>query len=125
MGYDYHGKWDKRTGHNAPLRPRPDETGGNLFLNLEYTVNYLLKLGAKPEKTVLGVPLYGRSFPLQNKANNGMGAAARSTSFAGPITRASTLNLLRNVPGLGSTWRWCQMPATTSMPTKLRSSTML
>jgi len=87
MGYDYHGKWDKRTGHNAPLRPRPDETGGNLFLNLEYTVNYLLKLGAKPEKTVLGVPLYGRSFLLQNKANNGMGAPARSTSFAGPITR--------------------------------------
>ena len=23
---------------------RPDETGGNLFLNLEYTVNYLLKV---------------------------------------------------------------------------------
>ena len=29
------------------------------------------QLGAKPEKTVLGVPLYGRSFLLQNKANNG------------------------------------------------------
>ena len=23
---------------------RPDETGGNLYLNLEYTVNYLLKV---------------------------------------------------------------------------------
>ena len=30
-----------------------------------------MQLGAKPEKTVLGVPLYGRSFLLQNKANNG------------------------------------------------------
>lgn len=87
MCYDYHGKWDKRTGHNAPLRPRPDETGGNIFLNLEYSINYLLKLGAKPEKTVLGVPLYGRSFLLKDKSKNGMGAPARSTSFAGPITR--------------------------------------
>ena len=32
---------------------------------------HFLQLGAKPEKTVLGVPLYGRSFLLQNKANNG------------------------------------------------------
>ena len=27
MCYDYHGKWDKKTGHNAPLYSRPGETG--------------------------------------------------------------------------------------------------
>ena len=45
MCYDYHGKWDKRTGHNAPLGPRPDEAGADLTLNLEYTVQYLLQVG--------------------------------------------------------------------------------
>jgi len=87
MCYDYHGKWDKKTGHNAPLRARPDEVGGNVFLNLEYTINYLLKKGAKPEKTILGVPLYGRAFLLSNPAMNHMGDPAKTTSFAGPYTR--------------------------------------
>ena len=45
MCYDYHGKWDKKTGHNAPLGPRPDEAGADLTLNLEYTVQYLLQVG--------------------------------------------------------------------------------
>jgi GH18 family chitinase len=41
---------------------------------VEYTWNYLLKRGAKPEKTVLGVPLYGRAFTLENPHDNEMGA---------------------------------------------------
>lgn len=87
MAYDLHGKWDKVTGHNAPLRARPDEKGGNKFLNIEYIVQYLIKKGAKPEKTILGVPLYGRSFLLKKSKENYIGAPARSTSFAGPLTR--------------------------------------
>ena len=102
MCYDYHGKWDKKTGHNAPLGPRPDEAGADLTLNLEYTVQYLLQvgvtchvsrvtcnvtclpqLGAVPEKTVLGVPLYGRAFLLKNTNNDKMGAPAQANSFAG------------------------------------------
>ena len=88
MCYDYHGKWDKKTGHNAPLKSRPDEKGNDLFFNLEYTVEYLVKKGAKPEKTVLGVPLYGRAFLLKNSHDDRMGAPAQSNSFAG-ITRRS------------------------------------
>ena len=83
MCYDYHGKWDKKTGHNAPLAARPDETGDDVYFNLQYTVKYLLEKGAKPEKTVLGVPLYGRAFLLSNQKNNGIGAPASENSFAG------------------------------------------
>merc|ERR1712088_664882 len=87
MCYDYHGKWDKKTGHNAPLHSRPQDTGKDVYLNVEHTVNYLMKKGAIPEKTVLGVPFYGRAFKLENPHDSRMGARARSTSFAGPYTR--------------------------------------
>jgi len=87
MCYDYHGRWDKRTGHNAPLRARPNEDENNKVLNDEFTINYLIQLGAIPEKTNLGIPLYGRAFLLKNSANNNMGDDARGTAFSGPITR--------------------------------------
>ena len=44
---------------------------------------YLVKKGAKPEKTVLGVPLYGRAFLLKNSHDDRMGAPAQANSFAG------------------------------------------
>ena len=46
-------------------------------------VTCLLQLGAVPEKTVLGVPLYGRAFLLKNTNNDKMGAPAQANSFAG------------------------------------------
>jgi len=87
MCYDYHGKWDKKTGHNAPLKARPGESAEDQILNVDYTWNYLLQLGAVPHKTVLGVPLYGRAFTLLDPTNNQMGAPAEETSFQGPYTR--------------------------------------
>lgn len=87
MCYDYHGKWDKKTGHNAPLYPRETESASDQELNVEYTLKYLLERGAKPEKTMLGVPLYGRAFTLRNPNSNRMGAPAKDTSFQGPYTR--------------------------------------
>lgn len=87
MCYDYHGKWDRKTGHNAPLYKRPNEKGQDLFLNVQYTMDYLKSKGAIPEKTVLGVPLYGRAFSLLNPHDHGMGARAKTTSFLGPYTR--------------------------------------
>lgn len=54
---------------------------------MKYTWDYLHKRGAKPEKTVLGVPLYGRAFNLENPHDNEMGSRAQETSFQGPYTR--------------------------------------
>ena len=75
------GKWDKKTGHNAPLKSRPDESAEDQILNVDYTLQYLLQLGAVAHKTVLGVPLYGRAFSLLDPSNNQMGAPAAETSF--------------------------------------------
>ena len=77
MCYDYHGKWDKKTGHNAPLYPGESQKS----LNLEYTITYLLENGADPSKTVMGVPLYGRSFLLVDSNNNGVSARTKDKAF--------------------------------------------
>ncbi len=74
MCYDYHGKWDRKTGHNAPLYSRPDEQGNDLFLNVKYTIDYLVKKGASLDKTVLGIPFYGRAYNLENPHDNKIGA---------------------------------------------------
>ena len=87
MCYDYHGQWDGFTGHNAPLGPRPDETEGQRTLNVNFTINYLLEKGGDPKKTVLGVPLYGRTFLLKDADNFKMGAPTLDKSFQGPYTR--------------------------------------
>ena len=48
---------------------------------MEYTIAYLVKNGAKLEKTVLGVPLYGRAFALVDPSENSMGDPVKDTAF--------------------------------------------
>lgn len=62
MCYDYGGAWDKRITANAPLK-----SDGNM--NIEFTIDYLIKLGASPSKIVLGLPFYGRTFITGHDGN--------------------------------------------------------
>nr|AQZ26770.1 chitinase 2 [Tigriopus japonicus] len=87
MCYDYHGKWDRVTGHNSPLFSRTGETGLDLTLNVDFTIKYLMKKGAIAEKTVIGVPFYGRAFTLMNPHDHDLGSKTKTTSFQGPYTR--------------------------------------
>lgn len=34
MSYDFHGKWEKKTGHNSPMFAHNSDKGDNRFLNL-------------------------------------------------------------------------------------------
>ncbi|GFR85183.1 chitinase-3-like protein 1 [Elysia marginata] len=68
MSYDLHGGWSPTIGHHAPL------TGGNSWAaakskpeNVEKAVNLWLKLGADPEKLVMGLAFYGKTFKLCSK----------------------------------------------------------
>lgn len=38
MTYDFHGKWEKKTGHNCPLYPHRKDKGDQKYLNLVCTV---------------------------------------------------------------------------------------
>ena len=87
MCYDYHGKWDNYAGHNAPLYPRHMDSPIDQTYNLAYTFAYMLEKGAIPEKTVMGVPFYGRSYKLLMPSENGMGSITKKDAFKGPYTR--------------------------------------
>ncbi|KAK2577217.1 hypothetical protein KPH14_003365 [Odynerus spinipes] len=83
MAYDYHGAWDLKVLPNAPLNSNDDA-------NINSSVSYLLKLGVPPEKLVLGLPMYGRTFILVNDVppeDSPIGMTAQSKSFSGPYTR--------------------------------------
>ncbi|XP_071447630.1 probable chitinase 2 isoform X2 [Hetaerina americana] len=88
MCYDYHGSWDKRTGHNAPIHaPDNPKDANDKFFNVEYTVKYMLELGAPANKVVLGVPMYGRTFLLDDIKNGMVGSSAKDKGFQGPFTK--------------------------------------
>jgi len=87
MNYDYHGSWDEKTGHNAPLNYDPYATGKDKEFTIQYTWEHLKKKGAIASKTVMGVPFYGRTFNLLNPHDARMGARATKTGFPGPYTK--------------------------------------
>lgn len=78
MCYDYGGAWDRHITANAPLKGQ-----GNL--NVEYTIDYLIKLGAAPTKIVMGLPFYGRTFVT--KLNGDFGDESNEMGFQGPYTK--------------------------------------
>lgn len=78
MCYDYGGSWDKRVTANAPL-------SSDDALNVEFTIEYLIKMGASPSKIVMGIPFYGRTFITEGPGN--FGDASTDVGFMGPYTR--------------------------------------
>ena len=86
--YDYHGHWEKKTGHVAPLRFHSKDDVD--YYNSEYTLNYWIRLGADPSKLIMGFPMYGQSFTLQNPRVNGLNAPSKRERG----NRANLLNKL-------------------------------
>ena len=59
----------------------------NPFQN--YTINYWLELGAPKNKLVMGMPLYGQAFTLNDPSRHGLNAMASQKGQAGEFTRAA------------------------------------
>lgn len=87
MTYDYHGQWDKKTGHVAPLYFHPEDDFS--YFNANYSINYWIQEGVPRRKIVMGMPMYGQSFQLAQASVNGLNAAAPGPGQAGAYTRAA------------------------------------
>jgi len=93
MSYDYHGWFPDHefTGHNAPLYRREEEDHeghpGWYFNQFDSMLVYMVQQGVPKEKIVLGTPLYGRGFVLNNTEENGLYCGAHAGIPAGPYTR--------------------------------------
>jgi len=86
MAYDLHGSWEPNTAdHHSNLVARPGDRGNNI----EAAVDYLLANGVPPQKIILGIPTYGRSWELSSNVvtppcpANGAGDAGEITGEKG------------------------------------------
>ncbi|XP_059509349.1 acidic mammalian chitinase-like isoform X1 [Stegostoma tigrinum] len=86
MTYDYHGSWEKVTGHNSPLYRGSTDRGQFIYYNVKFTMNYWRENGAPAEKLIVGFPTYGRTFTLST-SQTGVGAPASGPGQAGAVTR--------------------------------------
>uniref|UniRef100_A0A6G1SIN4 Putative chitinase 3 n=1 Tax=Aceria tosichella TaxID=561515 RepID=A0A6G1SIN4_9ACAR len=87
MSYDFHGKWESKTGHNAPLFASASETEWRKQLSMDFGVKLWERMGAPKSKLVIGLATYGRSFTLANNQQYGMNAPTTGGGKAGEFTR--------------------------------------
>ena len=89
MSYDFHGKWEAKTGHNAPLFASSGESEWRKQLSMDFGVKLWERMGAPKHKLVVGLATYGRSFTLSNANQHGMNAPTSGGGKAGEFTRES------------------------------------
>lgn len=74
MTYDFHGQWDKKTGHVAPLYFHPDDDF--FFFNAVRSSDLVCKYKFRTKKLpyldslVLGLSHFGNYFELPNVVND-------------------------------------------------------
>lgn len=89
MSYDFHGKWESKTGHNAPLFASSGESEWRKQLSMDFGVKLWERMGAPKSKLVVGLATYGRSFTLASASQHGMNAPSSGGGKAGEFTRES------------------------------------
>ncbi|CAB3371424.1 Hypothetical predicted protein [Cloeon dipterum] len=87
MAYDFHGKWERETGHNAPLYAPSSDSEWRKQLSVDHAASMWVKLGAPKDKLVIGMPTYGRTFTLADKNNFRVNAPASGGGKAGDYTK--------------------------------------
>ncbi|KMQ90450.1 putative chitinase 1 [Lasius niger] len=85
MSYDYHGAWQSKTGHIAPLFGSPGDS--NPYYNVNFTMSYLVSLGAEKSKLLIGIPLYGQSYRLSTTSQASLGDPTTGPGKPGEFTK--------------------------------------
>lgn len=87
MAYDLHGSWESVTGQNAPLYASSiDVDEKQKLLNVDAAIQGWIQRGADPQKLVMGLGVYGRSFTLASASNNKLGAPITGGGNKGKYT---------------------------------------
>ncbi|KAL1130578.1 hypothetical protein AAG570_011824, partial [Ranatra chinensis] len=108
MAYDFHGKWERETGHNAPLYAPSSDSEWRKQLSVTAAADMWTRLGAPKEKLIIGMPTYGRTFTLStpksgvNSPASGGGKAGEFTKEAGFLAYYEICEMLRN----GAAYVW-------------------
>ncbi len=74
MTYDFHGSWNRVTGHHTNLLSSPNDTTDNgVKLSLDKSVKYFMdSLGVKSYKIVPGVAFYGKAWANVDSFDHGL-----------------------------------------------------
>ncbi|XP_013136673.1 PREDICTED: probable chitinase 2 [Papilio polytes] len=86
--YDYHGSWEGVIGVNAALYG----VNNNDFVNVDYTLKYLLSHRVTPGKIILGLAFFGHGYILKDPTipNIEFGVTPiTSQSWQGPLSKES------------------------------------
>ncbi|BET02278.1 chitinase [Nesidiocoris tenuis] len=101
MAYDFHGKWERETGHNAPLYAPSSDSEWRKQLSVSAAAEMWTRLGAPKEKLIIGMPTYGRTFTLAGPKNtvnspaSGGGKAGEYTKESGFLAYYEVCEMLR------------------------------
>ncbi len=88
MCYDYNTIYNTYTAYASPLFARPEETGSDLFLNSNFTINYLINEYKVPRrKIVLGLNAGGHTFQLKSPDSHGFHVQVFGIGYGGGWSR--------------------------------------
>lgn len=86
MTFKFHGHWEDKVYHHAPLYYRPGDDVVKIF-NADFAVKLLMWEGASLNKIVLGIPFFGTTWALKSRDTKPM-APARHSAVAGKILKS-------------------------------------
>lgn len=86
IGYDLRGWWNNFADVHSPMADRSHDMGNFRGINVQAGVQHWLTNRCLPNKMVLGVPLFGRTYTLANPQQNGIGSQTTGPGQAGRYT---------------------------------------
>ncbi|XP_068598928.1 acidic mammalian chitinase-like [Brachionichthys hirsutus] len=109
MTYDFHGTWERFTGHNSPLFRGEHDHGDLIYFNTDFAMKYWRDNGTPVNKLRMGFAAYGRTFRLTS-TDTSVGAPASGPASAGPFTREAGFWSYYEICGFlkGASMQWIE-----------------